>query len=286
MAEQTRYCGRCGAPLLPGAVFCGRCGAPQLAPAAIPAVAPAVAAPPKAPPAAYGYAVAAPPMAPPAAYGYRVAQPGAFPRAGQAKVPQAMVIGGVLLILVVAVVAITSFALARSIGTHPTCTSNCGPQLIAPLPEAATYHSNAFGFEVDYNSSWKVRSQDANGIALGTAYGAVTVVGSKAGPSPGQLINNTVAALPSAKWQSVTQVADLRGAHIGIQDGQGAVYSANLIGSGATSTQVRFAVIAATRGTTSVVIFAVDQAAPKDFIYGIPEGGEFDYMCQEFRWAA
>jgi len=299
MAVQTRYCGRCGAPLLPGAGFCGRCGAPQLAAAAIPAVATAaaappmappaaygyaVAAPPTAPPAAYGYAVAAPPTAPPAAYGYRVAQPGAFPRVGQAKVPQAMVIGGVLLILVVAVVAITSFALARSIGTHPTCASNCGPQLIAPLPEAATYHSNAFGFEVDYNSSWKVRSQDANGLALGTAYGAVTVVGSKAGPSPGQLINNTVAALPSAKWQSVTQLADLRGAHIGIQDGQGAVYSANLIGSGTTSTLVRFAVIAATRGTTSVVIFAVDQAAPKDFTYGIPEGGEFDYMCQEFRW--
>jgi len=283
MAMQTLYCGRCGAPLLPGAVFCGRCGAPQLAAASVPAVAMAVAAPPMAVP-AIATALAGPPIAPPAAYGYRVAQPGAFPGAGRAKVPQAMVIGGVLLILVVAVVAITSFALARSIGTHPTCTSNCGPQVIAPLPEAATYHSNAFGFEVDYNSSWKVRSQDANGIALGTAYGAVTVVGSKAGPSPGQLINNTVAALPSAKWQSVTQLADLRGAHIGIQDGQGAVYSANLIGSGTTSTLVRFAVIAATRGTTSVVIFAVDQAAPKDFTYGIPEGGEFDYMCQEFRW--
>jgi len=283
MAMQTLYCGRCGAPLLPGAVFCGRCGAPQLAAASVPAVAMAVAAPPMAVP-AIATALAAPPIAPPAAYGYRVAQPGAFPGAGRAKVPQAMVIGGVLLILVVAVVAITSFALARSIGTHPTCTSNCGPQVIAPLSEAATYHSNAFGFEVDYNSSWKVRSQDANGIALGTAYGTVTVVGSGAGPSPGQLINNTVAALPSAKWQSVTQVADLRGAHIGIQDGQGAVYSANLIGSGTTSTQVRFAVIAATRGTTSVVIFAVDQAAPKDFANGMPEGGDFDYMCQEFRW--
>ena len=283
MAMQTLYCGRCGAPLLPGAVFCGRCGAPQLAAASVPAVAMAVAAPPMAVP-AIATALAGPPMAPPAAYGYRVAQPGAFPGAGRAKVPQAMVIGGVLLILVVAVVAITSFALARSIGTHPTCTSNCGPQVIAPLPEAATYHSNAFGFEVDYNSSWKVRSQDANGIALGTAYGTLTVVGSGAGPSPGQLINNTVAALPSAKWQSVTQVADLRGAHVGIQDGQGAVYSANLIGSGTTSTQVRFAVIAATRGTTSVVIFAVDQAAPKDFANGMPEGGDFDYMCQEFRW--
>jgi hypothetical protein len=186
-------------------------------------------------------------MAPPAAYGYRVAQPGAFPQAGRAKVPQWMVIGGVLAILAIAVVTITGFALARSFGTHPTCTSNCGPQVIAPLPEAATYHSNAFGFEVDYNSTWKVRSQDA---------------------------------------KSVTKVTDLRGAHIGVQDGEGAVYSANLIGSGTTSTQVRFAVIAATRGATSVVIFAVDPSAPKDFTYGIPEGGEFDYLCQEFRWGS
>jgi hypothetical protein len=114
----------------------------------------------------------------------------------------------------------------------------------------------------------------------------LTVVGSKSGSSNGQLIDSTVAALPSAKWQDITKVTDLKGAHIGIQDGQGAIYSANLIGSGTTATPVRFAVIAATRGATSVVIFAVDPAAPKDFRFGIPEGGDFDYLCQEFRWAA
>ncbi|MEA2655220.1 MAG: zinc-ribbon domain, partial [Chloroflexota bacterium] len=58
MAVQTLYCGRCGAPLLPGSAFCGRCGAPQLAAAGAPAPAFAVAAPPSAPPAAYGYRVA------------------------------------------------------------------------------------------------------------------------------------------------------------------------------------------------------------------------------------
>jgi hypothetical protein len=271
MAAQVQYCGRCGAPLLPGAAFCGRCGAPQLAIGGVPAVA---------------TAVAAPPPAPPAAYGYRLAQPGAFPAAGKVKVPQVMVIVGVIVILAVAVVAITAFALARTIGSHSVCTANCGPQVIAPLPEASTYHSNAFGFDVDYSSQWKVRSQDANGISLGTRYGILTVVGSSSGPTTGQLIDSTVAALPSSKWQSVTKVTDIRGAHIGIQNGEGAIYSANLIGSGATATPVRFAVIAATRGTTSVVIFAVDPAAPKDFRYGIPEGGEFDYLFQEFRWVA
>ncbi len=269
MAIQTRFCGRCGAPLLPGAVFCGRCGAPQLAAVGGSNVA---------------AAVAAPPATAPAAYGYRIAQPGAFPGAGRAKVPQVMVIGGLLVILAVAVVAVSTFAVSRALGTHPTCTANCGPQLVAPLPEASTYHSSAFGFEVDYSSAWKVRSQDTNGMALTTQIGLLNVVGSKAGPSTGQLIDSTVAALPSSKWQSVTKVYDVKGAHIGVQDGQGAVYSANLIGSGATGTQVRFAVIAATRGGVSVVIFALDPAFPKDSASGMPEGGNYDYLCQEFRW--
>jgi hypothetical protein len=82
----------------------------------------------------------------------------------------------------------------------------------------------------------------------------------------------------------VTKVSDLKGAHIGEQDGLGAIYSANLVGSGATSTKVRFAVIAATRGDVSVVIFAADPADTKNFDNGIPEGQEFDYLCQEFRW--
>ena len=269
MAIQTRFCGRCGAPLLPGAVFCGRCGAPQLAAVAASNVA---------------AAVAAPLTAPPAAYGYRIAQPGAFPGAGRAKVPQVMVIGGLLVILAVAVVAVSAIAVSRAIGTHPTCTANCGPQLVAPLPESNTYHSSAFGFEVDYSSAWKVRSQDTNGIALTTLLGLLNVVGSKSGPSTGQLIESTVAALPSSKWQSVTKLYDMKGAHIGVQNGQGAVYSANMIGSGATGTQVRFAVVAAIRGGAGVVIFALDPAFPKDSPSGMPEGGDFDYLCQEFRW--
>jgi hypothetical protein len=271
MAAQVRYCGRCGAPLPPGAVYCGRCGAPQVAFASMPAVA---------------SALAAPPLAPPAAYGYRVAQPSAFPAVGRVKVPQVMVIGGVIVILAIAVVAITAFALARAGGTHLFCTANCGPQVAAPLPEANTYHSSAFGFEVDYSSSWKVRSQDLNGISFGSRYGIVTVTGSSSGSSNGQLIDSAVAALPSSRWQSVTRLTDLRGAHIGIQSGEGAIYSANLLGSGATATPVRFAVIAATRGSTSVVIFAADPADTKNFRYGIPEGQSFDYLCQEFRWAS
>ncbi len=259
MATQTRFCGRCGNPLAPGAPFCGRCGAPQVAAAA---------------------------LAAPAAYSYRTAQPGAFPGTRGPKLPQIMVAAGLLIMLSVATVAVSAFAVSRVIGgTQPTCTANCSPKIVTPLPESNTYRNATFKYEVDYNSQWTVRGEDANGISLGTKIGRLDVTGMKAGQPLGQLIQATVAALPSATWQNVTQVADLKGAHIGDQDGLGAVYSANLVGSNATSTKVIVVVIAATRGGVSVVIFAVDPADTKNYPNGMPEGQEFDYLCQEFRWA-
>lgn len=261
MAVQAQFCGRCGAQLLPGAVYCGRCGAPHVA-----------------------TAVAAPPLAPPAAYGYRIAQPGAFPAAGRVKVSQTMVLVALGLILAIAVVAVSAIAVLRVIGTHSTCTTDCGPKLVTPLPESSTYRSVAFKFEVDYSSTWKVRNEDANGVSLGTRIGHVDVTGSTSGPSLSQLIDATVSALPSSTYQSVAPVSDLKGAHIGDQDGLGVVYSADVIGSNATATKARFAVVAATRGGVSVVIFALNPAYPKDFPNGMPEGQAFDYLCQEFRW--
>jgi hypothetical protein len=195
-----------------------------------------------------------------------------------------MLIGGLVLILVVATVAISAFAVSRAFGTHSTCITNCGPKLVTPLPESNTFRSITFKFEVDYSSAWKVRNQDASAVSLGTRIGLVNVVGSSSGESLTQLINHTVSALPSSTWQGVTRVSDLKGAHIGDQDGQGAIYAANLVTSGGTSTRVRFAVIAATRGDVSVVIFAADPADTKNYASGMPEGQEFDYLCQEFRW--
>ena len=264
MAIQARFCGRCGSPVAAGVPFCGRCGAPQLAPAAVAA------------PAAYS---------PPAAYSYRIAPPGSFPGTRGPKLPQIMVAAGLLIILSLATVAVSAFAVSRVIGgTHTTCTANCSPKIVTPLPESNTYRSTAFKYEVDYNSEWTVRSQDGNGISLGTKIGNLDVVGMKASASTSQLIQATVAALPSATWQNVSQGSDLKGAHIGEQDGLGAIYTADLVGSNATATKVVFVVVAATRGGISVVIFAVNPADVKDYPNGMPEGQEFDYLCQEFRW--
>lgn len=257
MAAQVRFCGRCGAPVPSGATFCGRCGAPQVAQA----------------------------VAAPAAYRYAVAPYASYPTARQWRSSQIAVAGGLLAILAIVTVGVSMFAVSHALGgARSPCTVNCGPKFVTPLPEGSTYQSSAFKFEVDYSPQWTVRSQDANGISLGTRLGTVAVVGTRGGQPLSQVVQATVAALPTAQWQDVSQVSDLKGAHLGDQDGIGAVYSANLIGTNSTSAQVRFAVIAATKGGVTVVMFAAGPADPKNSPNGMPEGQSFDYMCQEFRW--
>ncbi len=251
-----RYCGRCGAPLPPLATFCGRCGTPVMM-----------------------QAVAARP-----AYGYPQAPRAAYPAAGQYKLAPALIAGGLVLILIVAAVLVGGFAVSQFVGgNHSTCTVNCSPKLVTPLPEQATYVSSAFKFQVNYFSAWTVRSQDASGITLGTKLGQVQVTGSSGG-NPDQLMRSTVSSLPTAQWQDVTLVGTLKGAHVGNQDGVGEVYSANLLGASQTAAKVRFAVIVASQREVTVAIFALGPADLKNFPNGMPEGQAFDYLCTEFAW--
>ncbi len=250
------FCGHCGAQVPVGAPFCGRCGAPVVA-------LPVAAAP------VYSYPVAAPPRYP----------------ARRFATSQIAIAGVLLAILAIVTVGVTALAVSQAIGgSHATCTVNCAPKIVTPLPESKTYRSSAFKYEVDYSSAWTVRSEDANGILLGTRLGTLEVVGSKSSLPLDQALKSAVAALPSAQWQNVVLVSDLKGAHIGDQNGLGSIYSANRIGANSTITKVQFAVIAATRGGVTVVILAADPADLKGSPHGIPEAQDFDYLCAEFRW--
>ncbi|HET7420507.1 MAG TPA: zinc ribbon domain-containing protein [Candidatus Dormibacteraeota bacterium] len=251
--QPARYCGRCGAPLPPGATFCGRCGTPVALQAA-----------------------AAPPM-------YRYPAPP--PAARQTRLAPALIAGGLVVILLLAAVVVGVIAASQlSGGGHSTCTSNCGPKLITPLPEQAAFHSSTYHFTVNYFADFAVRSQNASGIELGTKMGTVTFAGSSGG-SADQAIQSVVSGLPSSSYQDVTLVSQLKGAHLGDQDGVGSVYSANLFGASQTATRVRLAVIAATRNGVTVVMFAVNPADVKNFPNGMPEGQLFDYLCTEFSWS-
>ena len=196
-----------------------------------------------------------------------------------------MIAGGLVLVLIVAAIVVGVIAAAQlGGGSHPPCTSNCSPKLITPLAEEAQYHSSTYRFTVNYFSEWTVRSQDGSSIQLGTHAGTVTFAGSSGG-QPAQALQSVISGLPSSSFQAVTLVTNLKGAHLGDQDGVGAVYSANLFGSSQTATKVRLAVIAATRGGVTVVMLAINPADPKNFPSGLPEGQLFDYVCTEFAWS-
>lgn len=218
----------------------------------------------------------------PQQYVYPYAQPQPA-RLGGGRMTQVAVAAGLIVILIVVAVVASVFAYRAVTGSHQSCTANCSPKVITPLQAADTYRSSAFKFEVDYSQNWTVRSQDANGITLGTKLGQVTVVGSKSGQSTDQAIQAVVNALPSANWQSVKNTGGIPGAHLGAVAGVGQMYNANLIGANSKAAPVRVAVIAATKGDVTVVVFAVN---PYDahFPNGMQEGYLFDYMCTQFRW--
>lgn len=261
VAASARFCGRCGAPLVPGASFCGRCGTPVLVPAA----------------------AAAPPM-------YRYPAPPAAPYpAPRTKLGPVLIAGGLIAVLLVVGLVVGGIAvsqLARGGGTHATCTSNCPPKFVTPLPEEASFTSSAYGFTVNYSSRWTIRDQNPQGVDIGTRLGLVSVVGSK-GQSPDEAIQAAIAALPSDKWQDVTPFAPvIRGAHLGDVSGAGAVYAANLVGAGQTGTKVRIAVIAASKGGVTVTVVAIDPYdARSPGRNGLPEAQAIDYLCTEFVWA-
>jgi hypothetical protein len=253
MAAQARFCGNCGSPLAPGAPFCGRCGAPAGVPAA-------VAYP------GYSYPQAAP----------------ARSRLG----PQIAVAGLLVGILLVVTIAVTAFAIRQNTDTHKNCTANCAPPIVKPLPAPATYKSSAFKFEVDYSPRWTVRSQNSSGITLGTALGEVSVIGAATTSAPDQVMQGVVAALPTATFQGVTRVMDLKGAHMGDQNGVGAIYAASMVNSNSKAVKIRFAVIVAAKNGVAVVMFALNAEDTANFASGMPEGQLFDYMCTEFRWGS
>jgi hypothetical protein len=218
-------------------------------------------------------------------YSYPVAQRATYPTTGQSRLSQVAIAGGLLVILAIVTIVVSAYAVSRfSGGTRSSCTSNCAPKIVTPLPEGATYRSAAFNYQVSYSSRWKVRSQDANGVVLGTAVGTLQFVGTRGG-RPADVLQSTVSSLPTGTWQNVTLVTTLKGAHLGDQDGVGAVYSANLVASSSTATPVRFAVVAASKNGVTVVMFAVNPADPKGAPNGMPEGQELDYVCTEFAWS-
>jgi hypothetical protein len=216
-------------------------------------------------------------------YAYPSGQP-APARIGRDRTAQIAVAMGLVFLLILGGTLVSVFALLNRTGTHNPCTQNCGPKIGNALPALATYTSSTFGFQVAYDAAWTVQDKTGDTVQLSTNAGAVAVMGQKAGKPLGQVINGFVSNLPSATYQDVQRVSDIKGAHLGDQNGTGVIYSANFVDSNASAVKVRFAVIAASKDGVTVLLFAINQADTQDFPSGMPEGQKFDYMCTEFRW--
>src|SRR5207237_9440151 len=115
---------------------------------------------------------------------------------------------------------------------------NTSPMSLTPLCDEAPSRTPTSHLQASCSSAWTLRTQDAKGITLGTRLGSVEVAGFSGG-NPDQAVASAVSALPSSKWQDVTLVMNLKGAHLGEQDGVGAVYAANLVGSSQAAAKVR-----------------------------------------------
>lgn len=283
MAGAQLFCPQCGTARPPGAPVCVKCGTPFAVAARQPAGARgSTRAQPERPP---PLPVAPPAASPAASHQYPLSssyRPALGSKLGHARL--FVLLGGALglgcILVVIAVYLFTPHG-------PPPCRFNCGPEIGTRLPEAATYRSDAFGFEVDYPSDWNVDQRSGTGIDLATYKGELKIRSDKAGKSLDQLIQDALAELPSASWQGVTPLHSIAGSHIGFQAGKGTEFAANLAPAAGQTQPMRVVILAATHGNLSVVVIAWNPYQPpknERNQSGMPESGIFDYVLAEFRW--
>jgi hypothetical protein len=190
-----------------------------------------------------------------------------------------------LVVIALGAILVTVLAAVLTPAQPVTCTQHCGPTPGVPVPQPARYHSAAYGFEVAYTDPWKVVQQDSKSVTFQTAAGQFMVYGQQAGKSDQQLVQEALASLPDTEFQSITPASSIRGAHVGYQNGTGAVFSSTFLPQGGRAIRARIAVVAATKGGISVSVVGIDPwvaAAPN----GIPESSQFDAVLSQFQWPA
>ena len=175
----------------------------------------------------------------------------------------------------------------------PRCTINCPPPeanvqaqtaAIAGLAEEKTYTSSAFGFSVDYSSSWSVQDSGPDGVVFATKAGILEIVGLRTSSSPTQLIGERIGGLNRSRLPDIRAAGPIRGAHVGSVNGVGQLYAATLLPSsgGGEGLLVRIGVIVARKGNLTVRVMAL---LPFDNGNGVIVGaGDADYGLTEFRW--
>lgn len=217
---------------------------------------------------------------PPVWYPYR-----SIPRreAPRARLGWARFLLVLLTVLALGAILVTVLASVLTPPETTTCTQHCGPTPGTAIPQPARWRSSVYDFEVAYSDPWKVVQQDGTSVVFQTAAGQFSVQGQRAGKSDQQLVQEAITVLPDSQFQSITPISSIRGAHVGYQNGTGAVFSSTFLPEGGRAIRARVAVIGVTRGAVSVTVVGIDpwvSAAPN----GIPESSQFDAALSQFQW--
>ena len=250
------FCGRCGAPFPAGApAFCGRCGSPLVATQ----------------PVASGYTYPVVPHSMVPGLRRRLSARLLFP------------ILGVIVIVLTGV--ITTVAVAQRPQTVP-CGYYCGPHVGTRLISTSLYHSDRFGFDVEYSpSDMSITDKSDSSVTFdvldqGKNTGFQITFAAHSGSDIDAAIQAADANLDTSRFQDLQSQGPVRGAEIGLTLGHGEVYHANYNGQ----QPVGVIIMAATGNNVTVVttMFSPVDQTVNNQPYGLLDGQTFDAPITNF----
>jgi len=231
----------------------------------------------------------APPAPPPVASGY------SYPVVATASVPGAhhklshtqllLAAGGIIAVIVV---VLTVVLVAAKPGVTP-CHFSCGPKTGPRLTNPDAYTSSQFNFRVEYDKgSLGIGTQNAASVTLQNQDGsAVVQITGSSGSNVSGAIQSAISGLDTNTFQNVQQLGTLNGAEIGLVQGQGAVYSAQVSGGG-QAIPIVIIVMSASQNNVTITTVAFgpqdQQSNPQDTPYGMSAGTLLDGPVTNTIW--
>lgn len=196
-----------------------------------------------------------------------------------------LVAGGLLMVLVV---VITLIAVLSRITPFP-CGRGCGPPSGNELITASQYSNQKWGYRVLYDSAvLSIAGQNADGVQLNTTDGTGAIQftatpGSDVGGANQAALNT----LSSSTFQNLRQIGPVRGAEIGLVQGQGTAWEGDYVdASGVTATPIGLLVFSATQNgvTITVTAFGAASNTNADLPYGLTIGKQLDFPVTNTLW--
>jgi hypothetical protein len=193
--------------------------------------------------------------------------------------------GGAIAVIVV----VLSIVLLAAKPSVTPCHFSCGPKTGPRLQDPTAYTSSQFNFRVEYDKgSLSIGSQSASSVTLQSQDGsAVLTITGASGSNVSGAVQNVVNGLDTNTYQNLQQIGTLNGAEIGLVQGQGVVYSAQ-VNAGGQVIPVVVIVMGATQNNltiTTLSIGAQDQPSDPHFTpYGSSAGQTLDPPITNTIW--